>query len=84
MQRINVTLILKGMCWSPVYINVSMFAQIFCDPASFTEEVSIGFYESSRIAFPNMSKLASFAAEVWSLQSARHFTEERGGVSRAH
>ncbi len=36
------------------YLNVFMFMQIICDPASTTEEVSIRFfYESLQITFPN-------------------------------
>ncbi len=38
----------------PICLNVSIFAQIICDPASPTEDVSIRFfYESFQIAFPN-------------------------------
>ncbi len=39
MQRINVTLILKGKI--PICLNVCIFARIIRDPASPTEEVSI-------------------------------------------
>ncbi len=60
-----------------------MFVRIIHDPASSTEEVSIrGFYESLQIAFPNNVPVSQFRGR--SLQSARHSTEERGGVSRAH
>ncbi len=53
------------------------------DPASPTEEVSIRvFYESLQIAFPYNVQVSQFRG--WSLQSASHSTEERGGVSRAH
>ncbi len=62
---------------------MSMFAQIIHDPASPTEEVTIRvFYESLQIAFPNNVLVSQFRS--CSLQSARHSTEERGGVSRAH
>ncbi len=27
-HRINITLVLKGMCWSPIYINAPMFTRI--------------------------------------------------------
>ncbi len=82
-QRINVTLALKWMCRSPICLNASMFARIIRDPASSTEEVSIRFfYESLQIAFPNNVLVSQFRS--WSLQSARHSTEKRGGVSRAH
>ncbi len=71
------------MRWSTIYINASMFARIIRDPASSTEEVSIRlFYESLQIAFPNNVLVSQFRG--WSLQSARHLTEEKGGVSRAH
>ncbi len=60
-----------------------MFAQIIRDPASPTEEVSIRvFYESLQIAFPNNVLVSQFRADVYS--TARHSTEERGRVSRAH
>ncbi len=60
-----------------------MFARIIRDPASSTEEVSIRVsYESLQIAFPNNVLISQF--RNWSLQSARHSTEERGGVRRAH
>ncbi len=60
-----------------------MFTQIIRDPASSTEEVSITFfYEALQIAFPNNVLEIQFRG--WSLQSARHPTEERGGASRAH
>ncbi len=59
-----------------------MFARIIRDPASSTEEVSKGFYESLQIAFPNNVLVSQFRG--WSLQSVGHSTEERGGVSRAH
>ncbi len=59
-----------------------MFARIIHDPASPTEEVSIMFffYESLQIAFPNnvLVKLASFAAEVYSLLIT---TRKRGAGS---
>ncbi len=61
----------------------SMFAQIIHDPASSTEEVSIRvFNESLLITFHNNVLVSQFHGR--SLQSARHSTEERGGVSRAH
>ncbi len=41
-----------------------------------------GFYESLHITFPNNLLVNQFRG--WTLQSARHPTEERGGVSRAH
>ncbi len=63
---------------SPIYINASMFARIICDPTSSTDEVSIRvFYVSLQIAFPNNVLVSQFRG--WSLQSARHPTEERGG-----
>ncbi len=53
-QRINVTLVLKGMLRSPICLNASMFARIIRDPASSTEEVSIRvFNESLQITFLN-------------------------------
>ncbi len=68
--------------WSEC-LNASMFTRIIRDPASPTEEVSIrGFYESLQIAFPNNELVSQFHG--WCLQSVRHSTEERGGVSRAH
>ncbi len=68
---------------APICLNASMFARIIRDPTSPTEEVSIRvFYESLQIAFPNNVLVSQFHG--WSLQSARHPTEERGGVSRAH
>ncbi len=51
-----------------------MFTRIIRDPALSTEVVSLRvFDESLQIAFPN---------NVLVNQSARHPTEERGGVSR--
>ncbi len=41
----------------------SLFAQIIRDPTSATDEVSIRVYESLKIAFPNMCKLAISAAK---------------------
>ncbi len=82
-QSINFTLVFKEMCRSPICLNASMFAQIILDPTSSTEEVSIRFfYESLQIASLNNVLVSQFRG--WSLQSARHRTEERGGVSRAH
>ncbi len=42
-RRRGLTLLsfLKGMRWSPICLNASMFARIIRDPASSTEEVSI-------------------------------------------
>ncbi len=39
-QKINVTLSLKGMLWSLICLNVSIFTRIIRDPASSAEEVS--------------------------------------------
>ncbi len=44
----------------PIYLNVSMFARIICDPASPIEEVSVSFYESLQIAFPNNVLVSRF------------------------
>ncbi len=66
----------------PIYLNASMFPRIIRDPASSTEEVSIRVFMNLKITFPNNVLVRQFCGE--SLQSARHSTEERGGVSRAH
>ncbi len=76
-QRINVTFALKRMRRSPICLNASMFVQIICDPASPTEVCIRVFYESLQIAFPNNVLVSQFRG--WSLQSARHPMEERGG-----
>ncbi len=57
---------------------MSMFAQIIRDPASYTEEVTIIFFMIFNV--PNNVLVSKFGG--WSLQSARHSMEERGGVSR--
>ncbi len=59
-----------------------MFAQIIRDPASSTEVSIRFFYESLQIAFSNNVLVSQFRGR--SLQTARHPTEERGGVSRAY
>ncbi len=60
-----------------------MFARIIRDSASSTERSEDkGFYESLQITFPNNVLVSQF--HDWSLQSAPHPTEERGGVGRAH
>ncbi len=65
----------------PICLNASMFARIIRDPASSTEEVSIRvFYEPLQIAFPNNVLVSQFHG--WSLKSAPHSMEERGGVYR--
>ncbi len=72
----------------PIYLNESKFAQIIPDPASPTEEVSIRFlfYECLQITFPNNVLVRKL--DMWLkftvMRTARHPTEERGGVSRAH
>ncbi len=78
-QRINVTFDLNGMRQSPICLNMSMFAQIIRDPASSTEEVTIRFFLWI-FNVPNNVLVSKFGG--WSLQSARHSMEERGGVSR--
>ncbi len=69
---------------SPICLNASMFVRIICDPASSTEEEYEVFFffffnESLQIAFPNNVLVSQFRS--WSLQSARHSTEERGEQS---
>ncbi len=71
-------------CADPDLPKCVCLRKIIRDPASSTEEVSIRvfFYESLQITFPNNVLVSQFLG--WSLQSARHSTEEREGVSRAH
>ncbi len=55
-----ITFVFKGNA-PPIYLNVFKFAQIICNPASPTDEVSITFfYESLQIAFPNNVLVSKF------------------------
>ncbi len=82
-QRINVTFVLKGMRRSPICLNVFMFtANHSWSSFIYRRREYKGFDESLQIIFPNNVLVSQFRG--WSLQSAHHLMEERGGVSRAH
>ncbi len=60
---LRITIVSEGNV-PPIYLNVSMFTQIICDPASPTEKVSIRvFNESLQIAFPNNVLVSKFHDE---------------------
>ncbi len=59
----RITIVSEGNV-PPIYLNVSMFTRIICDPASPTEKVSIRvFNESLQIAFPNNVLVSKFHDE---------------------
>ncbi len=61
MQWINVNFVFERKAPILICLNASLFTQIFCDPASTTDEVSIRvFYESLQITFPDNVLVSMF------------------------
>ncbi len=82
LKRINVTFVFEGDAPIPIYINAPVCTNHSWSSFIYRRSEYKGFYESLQIAFPNNVLVSQFRG--WSLRSAHHPTEERGGVSRAH